>query len=139
MAAAIVWINPIGGDLALEVNNRIRQGEPLIAEFLLSLHTDAPADVGVRRDGYWAASFEDSRAIRGSKLWLLPYVRPASRAVTLARIWTDECLAWMVPSRLKAVSADAALAPNQRIDIAIGVTLHDDTRRTFRLDFPYAV
>jgi phage gp46-like protein len=137
-------VNASGGDIVIDANSRIVEGEPIIAEMLASLYTDAPpldgdpVPEGVERDGYCATAF-DPTAIRGSRLWLVPYIRPVSRAMTFAQGAASDALARMVGTRVTAVDVTASNPKPGRIDLAIHVTLLDETRKTFALAIDYAI
>ncbi len=145
MAVIIRWKNSEGGgDLVLDANHRVVQGESLIADIFLSLHTDAPADEGdpvppdVSRSGYWATSF-DRNAIKGSKLWIVRYIRPIDRAKLFAEQAVEDALAWLVTrGRLESVSTSASTVGSKAIVIDVVATLTTNARRTFRLDIPYS-
>lgn len=147
MAARIVWLNErSGGSLVLDDQNIIAESDPLIADVFCSLYIDAPADVGdpapveVQRPAYWAAAL-DSRAIRGSKLWMVPYVRPVGVARTVAAGWVQDALEWLVTAgRLRSAFATPRIAaPARAVVLDIVLTLPDGKRRSFALDVPYAV
>lgn len=147
MAARIVWLNErSGGSLVLDEQRIIAESDPLIADVFCSLYIDAPASVGdpapesVQRQAYWAAAF-DSRAIRGSKLWMVPFVRPVAVARTTAAGWAQDALEWLVRAgRLRAVTATPrTAAPARSVVLDIVLTLPDGKRRSFALDVPYAV
>lgn len=143
MTMLVRYVNPTGGSLAVDQHGRLMQGDPLVAAIFASLYTDAPADEGdpaprdVIADGYWARAF-DARAIRGSKLWMLKYVRPVSRAVVLAEQWANEALAWMVPSIAHGVQTIASTPQAGVVRLDVVVTLSTDQRRRFQTDVKYA-
>lgn len=145
MAALIRWNNTAGGgELVLDAQRRIAQGDPLIADLFVSLHTDAPAapgdpvPEGVSRPGTWAASF-DRAAIKGSKLWMLRHVKPIAKALALAPIFAEEATRWLVTEgRVASVSATAA-AVGKLIVITIVVVLNSGDAKTWSIDVPYAV
>jgi phage gp46-like protein len=148
MSALLRFVNPTGGELVVDAaTKRLVEGENLIAELFLSLYTDAPADEGdpvpdgIERHWYWASAF-DTNAIRGSKLWILRYVRPVEDALVLAEQWTTDALQHLITRKLVqsiSVRTEARGSRSKMILIEITVTLDERTRRTFRLETPYAV
>lgn len=144
MSVALGWSNTDGGDLVFAgAQNLLAEADPLLAEVMLSIHTDSPASPGdpvpegVESLGYWASAF-DPDAIRGSKLWILRYVRPSSRAKVLARRWTEEALSWLVDrGRAADVSVETSLVGLNRIQIDVAIALSEETRKTFRTEVLY--
>lgn len=144
MALALGWSNIDGGDVVFSGSqNLLAEADPLLAEVMLSLHTDAPSEAGdpvpegVESQGYWAVAF-DTSALRGSKLWILRYVRPSSRAKVLARRWTEEALEWLVEKgRAASVTVETSLVGLNRIQIDVAIALSEETRKTFRTEVLY--
>lgn len=139
MAAIFRFDNDLGSfELAVDEDGRLIQGESLVSEMMLALYTDAPADVGdpvppgTTYLGNVAADF-DGLTVRGSKLWILRYIRPASKAVEYAKIWTEDALEFLVTrGDLLSVVATASLI-GRTIKIRVSATLPDGTARTFSI------
>lgn len=143
MTMLLRYVNPTGGSLVVDEHGRLLSGDRLVAAIFASLYTDAPAaegdpvPPGMRRDGYWARAF-DRTAIAGSKLWLVKYVRPVSKAAVLAEQWASDALAWMVPTLAEGVEVVASVPRPRFIRLDIIVTLSPEQRRRFRVDIDYA-
>ena len=146
MASILRFNNDIGAfEIAVDDDGRLIQGDPLISEMMLALYTDAPADdgdpvpPGVVYRGNVAADF-DLLAVRGSKLWILRYVKPASKALEYGRIWAEDALEYIVKrGDLSRVSAPTSLV-GRTIRIRISVTLPDGKALAFVLgDIAFAV
>ena len=139
MASIFRFDNELGAfELAADDDGRLIQGDPLVSEMMLALYTDAPADVGdplpadVEYRGNVAADF-DGLAVRGSKLWILRYVKPLAKALEYAKIWAEDALQYLVDrGDLLGVVASATLV-GKTIKIRVTATLPDGTARTFSL------
>lgn len=139
MAAIFRFDNDLGSfELAADEDGRLIQGGPLVSEMMLALYTDAPADVGdpipdgVVYLGNVAADF-DSLAVRGSKLWILRYVKPVAKALEYAKIWTEDALQFLVErGDLQSVAASTALV-GTTIKIRVRVVLASGKATTFSL------
>lgn len=139
MASIFRFDNELGAfELAADDDGRLIQGDPLVSEMILALYTDAPADVGdplpdgVEYRGNVAADF-DGLAVRGSKLWILRYVKPLAKALEYAKIWAEDALQYIVDrGDLLGVVASASLV-GKTIKIRVTATLPDGTARTFSL------
>jgi phage gp46-like protein len=143
MAATVRFDNSVGGfDLALDDRNRLLQGDPLVTRMLLSSYTDTPGDVGdpfpegTNRTEYWALAF-DADAQGGSKLWMIPHVKPIAKALAFAPIWAEEAYEHFV-TRGEATSVSAeATRLNRLIKLRTIVTLVSGRAREFELLIPY--
>jgi phage gp46-like protein len=71
---------------------------------------------------------------------MLPYVRPFSRALAFAQIWTLEATRWLVAEK-RVVSIDAKASAGTRgpswIDIELDVRPTLETRKRFRTEALY--
>lgn len=134
-----------GGEVALSSTNRIATGDPLATKIFASLHTDRapspgdPVPEGVVRRGNWQRSF-DPNALEGSRLWLLPYVRPVSRALVFAPLWADEAVQWLITrKRVLSITNTARRLGPEAIGIEHLVQIDAATRRRFLTEVPYAL
>jgi phage gp46-like protein len=132
-----------GGDIRLDDAKHILRGPALMTEFLVSLHTDCapeagdPVPEGIVRRGNWQRSF-DPNAIKGSKLWMLRYVRPVERARVFAELWSEQACAWMVTTkRVLSVTHTAERKGRESILITHDARIDEKTRRRFATELPY--
>lgn len=149
MPAILRFDNDAGWfDLALDDNNRLVEADgatadPLVTEMLLALYTEAPADVGdpvtpgSERLPHWGVSFDPAETVRGSKLWMIPFCKPASKALALAPIWAEEALGYMVTRGAIASVAASATLVGKIIKLRIEVALNSGDRKAFTLSVAF--
>lgn len=145
MAAILLRWTEDGGDLQLDEHRRIVVGHPLATEIFVRLNVDRepmagdPVPEGVVRRGNWQRAF-DPRAVRGSRLWMLPYVRPLARAIALAPGWADEALVDLVTSgRVVSIVNTARQLSSTAIGLEHVVQIDARTRRRFLTEVPYVL
>jgi phage gp46-like protein len=132
-----------GGDMFLDEAKHILRGPSVMTELFISLHTDCAPDAGdpvpqgVVRRGNWQRSF-DANAIKGSKLYLLRYMRPIERALVFGPIWAEQATAWMVTTkRIVSVTHTAERTGREGVRLIHDAQLDAKTRRKFASEFPY--
>jgi phage gp46-like protein len=137
------WDDGEGGDFQLNDGSQIILGHPLVTELLISLNTDRAPDAGdpapesIVRRGNWQRSF-DPDAHPGSKLWMLRYVRPISRALVLAPLWAEEAYRWMVTTkRVLSITCTAERFGRSSIGMTYDVQIDAKARRRFLTEVPY--
>jgi phage gp46-like protein len=143
MAVLLSWSEE-GGDICV-LDGPIVTADSLATELLVHLYTDRapgtgdPVPEGVVRRGNWQRSF-DADACKGSKLWMLPYVRPLSRALALASSWAQEAVEPLVTrKRVRSIVTSAERLGREAIGITLDVRIDADTQRKFRAKVSYGV
>lgn len=126
---ALIWNNDLGAaDLAIEAGD-LKRDDGLRTAVLISLFTDRrarpddvlPSDDGDRR-GWWGDVAAETPGDQiGSRLWLLGREKITPAALTKARDYCDEALAWLIEDGVaRAVEIETAA---QGAALAIGVVI----------------